>query len=112
MRPPVHAPAFAGLRRTVEREVLSGLTVRAPRLPLVADQDGSVLDSAEGVRGMLLDTFDRPVDWRAVVHTLTGLGVTRLLFSGADNLFRRLDRTKRAFDVRSLTPKSAVAARR
>ncbi|MGW0960007.1 ACP S-malonyltransferase [Streptomyces gelaticus] len=112
MRPPVHAPAFAGLRRIVEREVLSGLTVRAPSLPLVADQDGTVLDSAEGVRTMLLDTFDRPIDWRAITDTLTGLGVTRLVFSGADNLFHRLRRTERAFEVRNLTPKSAVAARR
>ncbi|MFH8979030.1 ACP S-malonyltransferase [Streptomyces sp. NPDC017890] len=112
MRPPVHAPAFAGLRRTVESEVLSGIPVRAPRMPLVADQDGTVLDSAEGVRTMLLDTFDRPVDWRAVVDALTGLGVTRLLFSGADNLFHRLDRTKRSFEIRNLTPKSAVSARR
>ncbi|MFI1968800.1 ACP S-malonyltransferase [Streptomyces cinnamoneus] len=112
MRPPVHAKSFAGLRELVEREVLSRFTVAAPRIPLVADQDGTVLDSAEGVRTMLLDTFDRPIDWPAIVTSLDGLGVKKLLFSGADNLFRRLDRTKRAFEVVALSPKTAVAARR
>ncbi|AGM05537.1 ACP S-malonyltransferase [Amycolatopsis keratiniphila] len=111
MRPPVHSTFFGGLRRRAEEEVLSGFTLRDPGLPVVADQDGALLDSAAGVRRMLLDTFDRPIDWPSMVATLREQGVTSLCFAGPDNLFHRVDSTVANFEVRTVTPGMALKPR-
>ncbi|MEU7909000.1 ACP S-malonyltransferase [Actinoplanes sp. NPDC049118] len=108
MRPPVHARAFGRLRLRAELEVLDRYDVRAPRQTLLSDTDGSVVRTAEDMRAMLLDTFDRPVQWPAVVDGLLGLGVNRLVFAGPDNLFRRLGVTTRAFEVIALDPKGVA----
>ncbi|OEV04758.1 ACP S-malonyltransferase [Streptomyces oceani] len=104
MWPPVHAPAFDGLRRKAEAEVFGEITVSDPKLPVVADQDGSVLTDAAGVRRMLLDTFDRPIHWPDIVATLRERGVRRMCVSGPDNLFTRVDSTREHFELVHLVP--------
>jgi [acyl-carrier-protein] S-malonyltransferase len=59
------------------------------------------------MREMMLDTFDRPIDWPAVVDTLAGHGVTTAYVTGPDLLFHRLDCTTRHFRVVPVTPKTA-----
>ncbi len=108
IRPPVHARSFTALRELAARDVLDRYPIAAPRLPVIADSTGAVVDSAEAMRTMLLDTFDRPIDWPSVVATLRRLGVDRLVFTGPDALFRRLDRTKRNFTVTGFDPKGVV----
>jgi len=108
MRPPVHAAGFGDLRLRAELEVLDHYDVEAPRLTLINDCDGSIVRTSEDMRAMLLDTFDRPIDWPAVTGTLGGLGVDRLLITGPDNLFGRLTRTKKNFDVVALDPKGVA----
>ncbi|WP_410658216.1 ACP S-malonyltransferase [Amycolatopsis sp. lyj-112] len=112
MRPAVHSTFFGGLRRRAEAEVLAGFTLADPGLPVVADQDGALLDTADGVRRMLLDTFDRPIDWPSMVATLRAQGVTSLCFAGPDNLFHRVDSTVSNFEVRTVTPAMALTPRR
>jgi len=104
MVPPVHAPSFTGLRRHAEEEILPRYDIRAPQLPVVADQDGTLVDSADRMRTMLLDTLDRPVDWPSVVTTLRDAGVSTAYVTGPDNLFHRLNCTKTAFDVVRVGP--------
>nr|UUG66799.1 Ktm16 [Streptomyces sp.] len=108
MRPPVHARAFAALRAKAEREVFSRYRIDDPALTVVADQDGRIVDTADAVRTMLLDTFDRPVDWPAAVDALRGLGVEHVVVTGPDNLFRRLACTTSHFQVTAFDPKSTV----
>ncbi|MFE6617234.1 ACP S-malonyltransferase [Amycolatopsis sp. NPDC057786] len=108
IRPPVHARSFTGLRERAAREVLDRYPIETPRLPVIADATGAVVDSAEAMRAMLLDTFDRPIDWPSVVATLRRLEVERIVFTGPDALFRRLDRTKRNFTVTGFDPKGVV----
>jgi [acyl-carrier-protein] S-malonyltransferase len=108
MRPPVHARAFSALRRKVEDEVFSRYDVAAPRIPVIADQNGTTVTDAEAMRTMLLDTFDRPINWPDVVSALRRGGVTDLWFTGADNLFHRLDCTTKNFRVTAVTPKNAL----
>lgn len=108
IRPPVHARSFTDLRERAAREVLDRYLIAAPRLPVIADSTGAVVDTAEGMRTMLLDTFDRPIDWPSVVATLRRLGVERIVFTGPDALFRRLDRTKRNFAVSGFDPNGVV----
>ncbi|MFI7177604.1 ACP S-malonyltransferase [Streptomyces spororaveus] len=99
MRPPVHAAAFSALRRKAEEEVFAAYELADPALPVVADQDGTVVRDAAGMRTMMLDTFDRPIHWPSVVASLKGLGVGTVCVSGPDNLFHRLDLTKDSFEV-------------
>ncbi|MGF1430703.1 ACP S-malonyltransferase [Kitasatospora sp. LaBMicrA B282] len=108
MRPPVHAPAFGELRRRAEEQVFARYTVEAPRLPVVADQDGSIVTTAEAMRTMLLDTFDRPIHWPKMVTTLHEHGIRRLCLAGPENLFARLDCTREGFELLNVTPKSAI----
>ncbi|MGW1916228.1 ACP S-malonyltransferase [Streptomyces sp. NPDC002076] len=102
MRPPVHAPAFAALRRRAEEEVFSRYAFADPKLPVVTDQDGTVINSADELRTMMLDTFDRPINWPAVVAALKDSGVSRVCVTGPDNLFHRLDCTKDNFEVEAV----------
>lgn len=111
MRPPMHCAAFGELRDRVEREVFDQLRFTAPAIPVIADQDGAVLDTAEGVRTILLDGFVRPVRWPEVVATLKRLGVTTLYVAGQDSIFGRVGCTQRSFDVVAANPKLALRPR-
>ncbi|MEV6685510.1 ACP S-malonyltransferase [Streptomyces sp. NPDC051130] len=108
MKPPMHSYLFGGLRDRVDAEVFDGMTWSEPLLPVVADQDGRVVTTGEGVRGMLLDGFVRTVRWPDVVDTLSRAGVGRLYVSGQDGLFTRVACTTRAFEVIPVTPRSAM----
>ena len=108
MDPPMHVSAFAGLRDRVERELLPGLAFRDPTTPVVADQDGSVRTTAEGVRAILLDGVVRPVRWPEVVRSLRAGGVTTLCVAGQDSLFGRVACTTNNFKVIAATPRLAM----
>ena len=108
MWPPVHAGVFGGLRDRVETEVIDKYTFRDPRLPVVSDQDGAVIDSAEGVRGLILGGVVRPIRWPAVLETLGRQGVDTVYLPGPENLFARLRGMARAFTTVAVTPKSAL----
>jgi [acyl-carrier-protein] S-malonyltransferase len=112
MRPPMHSSAFDGLRRKVGEDVLADLEFSDPLLPLIADQDGSVVKDGAGVRTMLLDSFVRPLRWPDVVAGLRGLGVERICVAGPDSLFGRVGCTTSAFEVVSATPWLALQPRR
>jgi [acyl-carrier-protein] S-malonyltransferase len=108
MRPPVHARAFGALRRRAEEEVFSRYQIADPKLPVIADQDGALVTDAAAVRTMMLDTFDRPLNWPDTVAGLTRFGVKRLCFTGSDSLFHRLSCTTESFEVTSLSPRKAM----
>jgi [acyl-carrier-protein] S-malonyltransferase len=112
MRPPMHCGIFQPLRARVEREVFADLEFRDPTVPVVADQDGTVLLTGPEVRELLLDGFVRPVDWPSVVDSLTRQGVGRVYVCGPDRLFGRVGRTTRAFDVVPVAPALALRPRR
>ncbi|MER6597077.1 ACP S-malonyltransferase [Streptomyces parvus] len=111
MNPPMHASLFAPLRDRVEAELFADLSFADPRIPVVADQDGSVVTTADGVRTMLLDGFVRPVSWPAVVDTLLRSGVRDLCVAGPDSLFSRVPRTTRNFTVDQIGPQSVLRPR-
>ncbi|MFJ7911786.1 ACP S-malonyltransferase [Kitasatospora sp. NPDC096204] len=112
MRPPLHSGAFAGLRDKAEREVLSTLHFTDPKLPVVADQDGALLTTAEQVRTMLLDSIVRPLRWPDAVAGLKRLGVERVCVAGPDSLFGRVPCTTGNFEVVPANPRLAMAPRR
>jgi [acyl-carrier-protein] S-malonyltransferase len=108
MRPPVHARRFAPLRRRAAAEVLPRYTFDDPALPIVADQDGRLVRTAEDVRTLVLDNLDRPIVWPEAVRTLADHGVRSVHVTGPDLLFHRLDCTADTFDVVPVTPKTAA----
>src|SRR5450755_1077876 len=99
MRPPMHSSAFGPLRRNAADEVLGDFRFSDPRLPIIADHDGSLVVTAEGARAMLLDSFVRPVSWPRVVRSMKDLGVKKVYISGPDSLFGRVHCTTRNFSV-------------
>lgn len=112
MRPPMHSAAFGPLRRKAEDEVLGDAPFRDPRLPIVADQDGSVVVTADGVRAMMLDSLVRPVRWPDTVQAMKSLGVTRVCVSGPDSLFGRVRCTTKNFEVLPISPRTALRPKR
>jgi malonyl CoA-acyl carrier protein transacylase len=112
MRPPMHSAAFGALRRKAEDEVLGALTFADPALPVVADQDGRLVRTGEGVRQMLLDSFVRPMRWPAVVAALREMGVGTLCVAGPDSLFGRVPATTGSFEVLAVNPRFALQPRR
>lgn len=109
--PPMHVSLFGELRDRVAAELLPHVTFRDPRLPVIADQDGSLRTTAEGVRDMLLDGLVTPVRWPEVVRALRTAGVTELCVAGPDALFGRVGVTRRAFRVIPASPKGAMHQR-
>ncbi|PSK92352.1 [acyl-carrier-protein] S-malonyltransferase [Murinocardiopsis flavida] len=103
MRPPVHCRAFGALRERL-RPVLERFPFAAPRIPLVSDQDGAVVDSAEGVAGLVLDGFVRPVRWNDAAATMQREGIGTVCVPGPSSLFDRLSR--RYFDVLAVNPET------
>ncbi|WP_145908544.1 ACP S-malonyltransferase [Kitasatospora viridis] len=112
MRPPLHSGAFAGLRDKAEREVIDTLHFSDPKLPVVADQDGALLTTAEQVRTMLLDSIVRPLRWPEAVAGLKRFGIERVCVAGPDSLFGRVPCTTGNFEVLPANPRLAMIPRR
>jgi len=112
MRPPLHSAAFAPLRDEIDAEVLGAVRFADPELPVVADQDGSVLRTGAAVRRMLSDGYVRQVRWPCVVATLRDLGVGTVHVCGPDRLFGRVGVTRRNFTVEAVNPRRALRPRR
>ncbi|MFJ7235219.1 ACP S-malonyltransferase [Streptomyces tendae] len=112
MRPPMHSPAFAGLRRRIEDEALAGLYFADPRLPVVSDHDGKLLTTGAEVRELVLDGCVRAVRWPDALTALRNLGVGRLFVAGQDALFGRVSVATRNFEVTAVDPRLALRPRR
>lgn len=112
MDPPMHSAAFAPLRDRVARDLFADITFADPRLPVVADQDGSLRSTGDGVRTMLLDGIVAPVDWPRAVAELRRLGVGKVTVSGPDSLFGRVALTTKSFAVTAVNPRAAMVARK
>lgn len=112
MRPPLHSPAFAGLRAKAERVVLHDVPFADPSVPVVSDHDGTLIHTGEGIRALLLDGIVRPLLWPVAIDALGRAGVTAVCVAGPDRLFGRVGATTRAFEVIAATPERAMRPRR
>jgi [acyl-carrier-protein] S-malonyltransferase len=110
--PPMHSAAFGPLREMVEREVFAGVRFADPDRPVMADHDGTLRHTADGVRAMLLDGLVMPVRWPLVVTALREAGVGKIYVAGPDSLFGRVRRTTASFDVVTANPRLAMIPRR
>ena len=111
MRPPMHSSAFGPLRRKAEDEVIGPLLVDDPKLLVIADQDGALIDSAEGIRAMLLNGIVQALRWPEVVAAMKRLDVSKVYVCGQDSLFGRVPATTRNFEVVTVNPRLAMLPR-
>jgi [acyl-carrier-protein] S-malonyltransferase len=112
MRPPMHSAAFWPLRDRVEAELLADLSFADPAVPVIADQDGSLVTTGAGMRAMLLDNFVRPMRWPSVLASFADRGVGTVHVCGPDRLFGRVRATGQAFEVVAVNPRMAMQPRR
>lgn len=108
MRPPMHCADFAPLRDRVESEVLDRFQFSDPVIPVVADQDGSVITTAAAASKMLSDGFVKPLRWPTVVESMTALGIRTACVAGPDSLFGRVRCTRAAFEILAAHPRRAL----
>jgi [acyl-carrier-protein] S-malonyltransferase len=110
MRPAVHARRFGPLRERAAA-ILDRYHLADPMIPVIADHDGRLVTAAADLRAMLLDGFDRPLDWPATVRGLRARGVGKVWVTGADELFHRLRCTRQTFDVTAVSPDTVSSLR-
>lgn len=75
----VNAAFHSSLMRPVAEELardLAGVTIRPPRVPLIACSDARVLTDPEEIRAELVAQIAAPVRWVEVVRKATELGVS------------------------------------
>ena len=76
-----HSPLMADAADRM-RDVLSGITFRDPKPPLLANADARVITTAEGCRAELVDHLTTGVDWVGAVNAMTARGVTTFIEVG------------------------------
>lgn len=103
-----HCSGVAALRERLYDEVYSRFTWRAPRIPMLSDVDGTLIDDGERLMHDLLDGWVYPVRWRTMVDGLREAGVSQVYVVGPRTMFSRV--TREFFPTRPVTPKLALAA--
>ena len=112
MRPAAHARVLAPLRARLREEVLRKFSFTSPAVPIISDQDGSLLSGGAEVGAMLDAATVSPVHWGHIHDRLVNEGMTRICVAGPDYLIHRLDLLKKNFDVVTASPKDALKPRR
>jgi [acyl-carrier-protein] S-malonyltransferase len=107
MRPPAHASIFGPLRDRID-EILRDHEFSDPGIPIVSDQDGTLVTTAEQAREWILGGYVHPMRWPGIVDTLAAQGVERISVVGRDRLLRRLKCTVDNFATTTIAPESAL----
>ena len=97
-----HSPLMAGAAREMD-ELLRGVELQAPQIPMVGATDGALLTTAEEVREALRNQMILPVRWVAVVGHLLDLGVREIFEAGEDGTLTRMLRDFKRKDVEGRT---------
>ena len=85
------------------REVLDTVEFRVPEVPVVSAIDGTVLTSAEAVKGALKQQMVAPVRWVKVVETLARMRVEEWIELGGSNVLTRMLRDFELPSLRGMT---------
>jgi [acyl-carrier-protein] S-malonyltransferase len=112
MRPPMHSSAFGALRKRVADDVLPDFRFADTRLPIVAGQGGAVVDTAAGVRSLVLDSIVQPLNWPDTLRSMRERGVTKIYVAGPDALFGRVRCATENFDVVTVNQRMALQPKR
>ena len=104
IRLPVGAAFHSALMRPVQarmRDALDAVSVRDPRVPLVANSSAKLLMSGDDVRDALVQQIASPVRWVDCVRTLLAAGYTTFIEVGPGRvlagLIRQIERDAEVF---------------
>jgi [acyl-carrier-protein] S-malonyltransferase len=93
-----HSPLMQGAAREMD-DLLRGVELEVPEIPMVGATDGALLTTADGVREALRKQMLSPVRWVAVVERLLDLGVREIFEAGEDGILTRMLRDFKRKDV-------------
>lgn len=71
-------------------EAMAGLTVAAPKVPVIANVTGEPTTDAARIKELLIRQVTAPVRWEESVQAMAGLGVTRAYELGAGAVLKGL----------------------
>jgi [acyl-carrier-protein] S-malonyltransferase len=97
-----HSPLMAEAAQEMD-ELLRGVELQAPQIPMIGATDGALLTTAEEVREALRNQMILPVRWVAVVERLLDLGVREIFEAGEDGTLTRLLRDFKRKDLEGRT---------
>lgn len=111
---PSHCPLMQPVREGLA-EVLAGVEIKTPSVPVVHNVDALVSDSIDALKARLLDQLQSPVRWVDCVRNLAARGITQVVECGPGNvlagLIKRIDRNLECTSAGSLSGLQAVLAR-
>jgi [acyl-carrier-protein] S-malonyltransferase len=111
---PVSAPFHCALMQPAAEamaEALAGVTISAPKLPLVANVTARPTSDPEAIRRQLVEQVTGSVRWRESVETMAKAGVTDFWELGAGKaLSGMIRRIERSSECRSIATPMDVAA--
>ncbi len=103
-----HSPLMEGAALEMD-ELLRGVELEEPEIPMVGATDGALLTTAEGMREALRKQMLSPVRWVAVVERLLDLGVREFFEAGEDGTLTRMLREFKRKDVEGRTAREALS---
>ncbi len=103
-----HSPLMEGAAREMD-ELLRGVELEEPEIPMVGATDGALLTTADAVREALRKQMLSPVRWVAVVERLLDLGVREIFEAGEDGTLTRMLRDFKRKDVEGRTAREVLS---
>ena len=97
-----HSPLMEEAAREMD-ELLRGVELEEPEIPMVGATDGALLETADEVRAALQRQMLSPVQWVAVVERMLDLGVREIFEAGEDGTLTRMLRDFKRKDVEGRT---------
>ena len=102
-----HSPLMEGAAREMD-ELLRGVELEEPIIPMVGATDGALLETADEVRAALQRQMLSPVRWVAVVERVLDLGVREIFEAGEDGTLTRMLRDFKRKDVEGRTVREVL----
>jgi [acyl-carrier-protein] S-malonyltransferase len=103
-----HSPLMEGAAREMD-ELLRGVKLEEPAIPMVGAADGALLETADEVRAALQRQMLSPVRWVAVVERMLDLGVREIFEAGEDGTLTRMLKDFKRKDVEGRTAREVLS---
>jgi [acyl-carrier-protein] S-malonyltransferase len=103
-----HSPLMEEAAREMD-ELLRGVELEEPEIPMVGATDGALLETADEVRAALQRQMLSPVRWVAVVERMLDLGVREIFEAGEDGTLTRMLRDFKRNDVEGRTAREILS---
>ena len=102
-----HSPLMEGAAGEMD-ELLRGVELEEPKIPMVGATDGALLVTADEVLGALQKQMLSPVRWVAVIGRMMDLGVREIFEAGEDGTLTRMLRDFKREDVEGNTVREVL----